>query len=81
MDILPIFGQQVIPDLQSPVDGSLVHPIIKVDAIKYVLLFRSQVRLNFFVETAIKGYRILIEYTQNFQNSLIRNSYSKSFLD
>ena len=43
IDILPVFGQQVVPDLQSPVDSPQVHPIIKVDAIKYLLLFRSQV--------------------------------------
>ena len=42
MDILPIFGTHVLPDLQLSVDGA-IHPILKVDAIKYLLLFRSQV--------------------------------------
>jgi exportin-2 (importin alpha re-exporter) len=41
MDVLPIFGNHVLPDLQLPIDGA-IHPILKVDAIKYVLLFRSQ---------------------------------------
>ena len=36
-----IFASHILPDLQKPVDGA-VHPIIKVDAIKYVLTFRNQ---------------------------------------
>ena len=33
---------QILPDLQGGVDAG-IHPIIKVDAIKYLMLFRSQV--------------------------------------
>lgn len=40
----PIFSDHILPDLQSPIDS--VHPIIKVDVIKYVLLFRSIVINN-----------------------------------
>ncbi|KAJ3129253.1 importin-alpha export receptor [Nowakowskiella sp. JEL0407] len=40
VQVLPIFVSNVLPDLQLPVDS--IHPLIKVDAIKYLLLFRSQ---------------------------------------
>lgn len=40
-----MFVSHIVPDLQKPVDGS-VHPIIKVDAIKYLEIFRGQVRVN-----------------------------------
>ncbi|KAL2911349.1 importin-alpha export receptor [Polyrhizophydium stewartii] len=39
--ILPVFAEHVLPDLQAPIDGA-IHPIIKVDAIKYLTIFRSQ---------------------------------------
>ncbi|KAJ3273693.1 importin-alpha export receptor [Terramyces sp. JEL0728] len=41
IQILPVFAEHVNPDLVAAVDGQ-VHPIIKVDAIKYLMLFRSQ---------------------------------------
>ena len=50
----PIFSDHILPDLQSPIDS--VHPIIKVDVIKYVLLFRSIVInmiTNFFLNIKI----------------------------
>jgi Cse1 len=40
--VLPVFGAHVIPDLSLAVDGE-IHPIIKVDAIKYLMVFRGQV--------------------------------------
>jgi exportin-2 (importin alpha re-exporter) len=40
--IMSVFSSHIIPDLQQPVDGAL-HPIIKVDAIKYLMIFRQQV--------------------------------------
>jgi exportin-2 (importin alpha re-exporter) len=39
---LPVFVSHIVPELQKPIDGS-IHPIIKVDAMKYLLLFRNQV--------------------------------------
>ncbi|KAJ3054316.1 importin-alpha export receptor [Rhizophlyctis rosea] len=39
--ILPVLETQVLPDLQVGGEGG-IHPIIKVDAIKYLVLFRSQ---------------------------------------
>ena len=41
IQILPVFMEHIVPDLRAPLDGS-VHPIIKVDAIKYLMLFRNQ---------------------------------------
>ncbi|KAI8825582.1 Cse1-domain-containing protein [Fimicolochytrium jonesii] len=41
MDVLPIFTTHILPELQSPAEGSS-HPIIKVDAIKFLMIFRSQ---------------------------------------
>ncbi|KAI8903551.1 Cse1-domain-containing protein [Gorgonomyces haynaldii] len=41
VQVLPVFASHVIPDLQKAVDGE-IHPIIKVDAIKYLTIFRSQ---------------------------------------
>lgn len=61
IQILPVFSAHVLPELQAPVDGS-VNPIIKVDAIKYLLVFRSQVcfflnpsspNLNTYINTSI----------------------------
>jgi exportin-2 (importin alpha re-exporter) len=43
IQILPVFAAHIIPDLEAPVDGA-VHPIIKVDAIKYLMVFRNQVK-------------------------------------
>ncbi|KAI9208245.1 cse1l protein [Polychytrium aggregatum] len=40
MPMLPVFESQVLPELQSPTS---VHPIIRVDAIKYLMDFRSQI--------------------------------------
>ncbi|KAJ1548033.1 importin-alpha export receptor, partial [Nowakowskiella sp. JEL0078] len=40
IEILPIFVAHVLPDLQAP--ANTIHPIVKVDAIKYLMLFRSQ---------------------------------------
>eukprot|EP00842_Homolaphlyctis_polyrhiza_P002385 jgi/Hompol1/3147/HPOL_003135-RA len=39
--VMQVFGTHVMPDLQAPVDGA-VHPIIKVDALKFLVVFRSQ---------------------------------------
>ncbi|RKO91450.1 Cse1-domain-containing protein [Blyttiomyces helicus] len=41
ISVIDIFNSHVLPELSNDVDGS-VHPIIKVDAIKYLLVFRSQ---------------------------------------
>lgn len=41
IQILPVLTAHIIPDLQAAVTGA-VHPIIKVDAIKYVMIFRHQ---------------------------------------
>lgn len=42
VDIVDFFGQNVYADLQAA-PGS-VHPILTVDAIKFLYTFRSQVR-------------------------------------
>lgn len=43
INILDVFGAHILPELQSLVDAtSGSHPIIKVDAIKYAMVFRSQ---------------------------------------
>jgi exportin-2 (importin alpha re-exporter) len=39
--VLPVFSTHVIPDLDAAVDGQ-IHPILKVDAIKYLTVFRGQ---------------------------------------
>ncbi|KAI8901692.1 Cse1-domain-containing protein [Globomyces pollinis-pini] len=39
--IASIFTNQIVPDLQAPIDNA-IHPIIKVDAIKYLMIFRNQ---------------------------------------
>ncbi|KAJ3285574.1 importin-alpha export receptor [Borealophlyctis nickersoniae] len=39
--IMPVLTGQVLPDLEASADAA-IHPIIKVDAIKYLILFRSQ---------------------------------------
>ncbi|KAF9905820.1 importin-alpha export receptor, partial [Lobosporangium transversale] len=41
VNILDFFEKNVIPDLNAPVSGA-IHPILKVDAIKYLYTFRSQ---------------------------------------
>jgi len=41
VDILDFFDKNVLPDLNAPVSGA-IHPILKVDAIKYLYTFRSQ---------------------------------------
>jgi len=41
---MDVFNENILPDLRAPVNGS-VHPIIKVDALKYLLTFRNQVRI------------------------------------
>ncbi|KAJ3086862.1 Exportin-2, partial [Quaeritorhiza haematococci] len=41
VQIAPIFEAHVLPELQTAVNGA-VHPIIQVDAIKYLMIFRSQ---------------------------------------
>ncbi|KAI8351996.1 importin-alpha re-exporter [Mortierella sp. GBAus27b] len=40
VDILDFFQKNVITDLNAPVSGS-IHPILKVDAIKYLYTFRG----------------------------------------
>jgi len=42
-----VFNENILPDLRAPVDGS-VHPIIKVDALKYLITFRNQVSINYY---------------------------------
>ncbi|KAI7823046.1 Cse1-domain-containing protein [Gamsiella multidivaricata] len=41
VNILDFFEKNVIPDLTAPVSGA-IHPILKVDAIKYLYTFRGQ---------------------------------------
>jgi exportin-2 (importin alpha re-exporter) len=41
IQILPVFASHIIPDFEVPVDGA-IHPILKVDAIKYLTIFRNQ---------------------------------------
>ncbi|KAG0070621.1 importin-alpha export receptor, partial [Linnemannia elongata] len=41
VNILDFFEKHVIPDLNAPVSGA-IHPILKVDAIKYLYTFRGQ---------------------------------------
>ncbi|KAI8915177.1 Cse1-domain-containing protein [Powellomyces hirtus] len=41
IEVLPVFTQHILPELQSSADGHS-HPIIKVDAIKFLMVFRSQ---------------------------------------
>ncbi|KAJ3230620.1 importin-alpha export receptor [Chytriomyces hyalinus] len=41
INIVDVFAANVLPDLQAPVNGP-TEPIIKVDALKYVLTFRNQ---------------------------------------
>jgi exportin-2 (importin alpha re-exporter) len=41
IDIVQFFSQHVFQDLQAP-DGS-VHPILQVDAIRFLYTFRNQV--------------------------------------
>ncbi|KAI9340023.1 Cse1-domain-containing protein [Zopfochytrium polystomum] len=38
---VPVFVANVLPDLQAPVDGA-IQPIIKVAALKFLLIFRNQ---------------------------------------
>ncbi|RUP48679.1 Cse1-domain-containing protein [Jimgerdemannia flammicorona] len=41
IDIVDFFSKNVVQDLQTPVNGG-AHPILKVDAIKYLHTFRNQ---------------------------------------
>ncbi|KAG0249785.1 importin-alpha export receptor [Mortierella polycephala] len=41
VNILDFFEKNVIPDLNAPVSGA-IHPILKVDSIKYLYTFRAQ---------------------------------------
>lgn len=41
IDVLSVFGTHVMPELEAPMNDS-THPIIKVDAIKYLMVFRGQ---------------------------------------
>ncbi|KAI1314971.1 importin-alpha export receptor [Mortierella claussenii] len=41
VNILDFFEKHVIPDINAPVSGA-IHPILKVDAIKYLYTFRGQ---------------------------------------
>ncbi|KAJ1541004.1 importin-alpha export receptor, partial [Cladochytrium tenue] len=41
IDTVPVFVANVLPDLQAPVDGAM-EPIVKVAALKYLLIFRNQ---------------------------------------
>jgi exportin-2 (importin alpha re-exporter) len=49
IQILPVFAQHVIPDLES--DLQACHPIIKVDAIKYLMVFRNQLNKEQIMQT------------------------------
>ncbi|RUS27431.1 CAS/CSE protein [Jimgerdemannia flammicorona] len=44
IDIVDFFSKNVVQDLQTPVNGG-AHPILKVDAIKYLHTFRNQEQL------------------------------------
>ncbi|KAJ3016354.1 Exportin-2 [Thoreauomyces humboldtii] len=41
VDVMSVFTANVLPELESIADGS-THPIITVDAIKFLMVFRSQ---------------------------------------
>jgi exportin-2 (importin alpha re-exporter) len=41
IQILPVFASHIIPDFEVAIDGT-IHPILKVDAIKYLTIFRNQ---------------------------------------
>ncbi|KAI9098339.1 Cse1-domain-containing protein [Phlyctochytrium arcticum] len=41
MEVLPLFTQHILPELQTAANGAS-HPIITVDAIKFLMVFRSQ---------------------------------------
>lgn len=41
IETVPVFVANVLPDLQAPVDG-VIEPMIKVAALKYLLIFRNQ---------------------------------------
>jgi hypothetical protein len=42
IDVVTWFSQNIFADLQA--ESSAVHPILQVDAIKYLYTFRNQVR-------------------------------------
>ncbi|ORX43587.1 Cse1-domain-containing protein [Piromyces finnis] len=39
--LMNVFNENILPDLRAPVNGN-IHPIIKVDALKYLITFRNQ---------------------------------------
>lgn len=43
--VLPVFSAHVLPDLECEADTS-IHPLLKIDSIKYLTVFRSQVLLK-----------------------------------
>jgi exportin-2 (importin alpha re-exporter) len=42
IQILSVFAEHILPDLQAPAESN-VHPVVKVDAIKFVTVFRYHV--------------------------------------
>jgi exportin-2 (importin alpha re-exporter) len=52
VDVVDFFGQNVFSDLQAA-PGS-VHPILVVDAIKFLYTFRNQVRMSSFSHSTIR---------------------------
>lgn len=60
VNILDFFEKNVIPDLNAPVEGA-IHPILKVDAIKYLYTFRGQ----FTKEQLLVGLPLLVRHLES----------------
>jgi exportin-2 (importin alpha re-exporter) len=42
INIVDIFTNHILPDLQSPINSGTPHPVVRVDAIKFLNTFRHQ---------------------------------------
>ncbi|KAF9352787.1 importin-alpha export receptor [Mortierella sp. AD094] len=60
VNILDFFEKNVYPDLAAPVSGA-IHPILKVDAIKYLYTFRGQ----FTKEQLLTALPLLVKHLES----------------
>lgn len=67
IDVVDWFSQNVFTDLQG--ESSAVHPILQVDAIKYLYTFRNQASRPVLFSKATSTYTIISPYPYSLRKS------------